>query len=93
MFPNTITYDLRRINFYEIFVTVLLVDSTGTLVTAGIAQSVLGRATGWTAEVGFPVGTRFFSSPQRPDRLWSQPSLISNGYRGLFWGEVNAEGA
>jgi hypothetical protein len=26
----------------------------------------------------------FFSSPQRPDRIWDLPSLLSNGYRGLF---------
>jgi hypothetical protein len=25
-------------------------------------------------------GKRFFSTPQRPDRLWSPPSLLSNGY-------------
>jgi hypothetical protein len=29
----------------------------------------------------------FFSSPPRPDRLWDPPSLLSNGYQGLFpWG-------
>jgi len=29
----------------------------------------------------------FFSSPSRPDRLWGPPSLIFNGYQGLFpWG-------
>jgi hypothetical protein len=26
----------------------------------------------------------FFSSPSRPDRFWSPPSLLSNGYRELF---------
>jgi len=26
---------------------------------------------------------RFFSSP-RPDRLWAPPSLLTDGYRGLF---------
>jgi hypothetical protein len=31
----------------------------------------------------FPVGARNFSSPpQRPDRLWGSPSLLSNGYQG-----------
>jgi hypothetical protein len=27
---------------------------------------------------------RFLSSPQRRDRLWGPPSLLSNGYRGRF---------
>jgi hypothetical protein len=30
------------------------------------------------------VGSRIFSSPKRPDRLWGPLSLLSNGYRGLF---------
>jgi hypothetical protein len=31
--------------------------------------------------VGFRVlvGSRIFSSPSRPDRLWSPPNLLSNG--------------
>jgi len=29
----------------------------------------------------------FFSSPPRPESLWDPPSLLSNGYQGLFpWG-------
>jgi len=33
------------------------------------------------------IGWEFFFSPPRPDRLWSSPSLLSNGYQGLFhWG-------
>jgi hypothetical protein len=31
----------------------------------------------------------FFSSPPRPDRLWGPPSLLSNGYQGLFSPGVN----
>jgi hypothetical protein len=29
-------------------------------------------------------GWEFFFSSLRPDRLWSPPSLVSNGYQGLF---------
>jgi hypothetical protein len=35
-------------------------------------------------EVRVPVGSKIFSSPRRPDRLWSPPNLVSNGYRGSF---------
>jgi hypothetical protein len=31
-------------------------------------------------------GKKFLSSPQRPDRLWGPPSLLSDGYRWLFLG-------
>jgi hypothetical protein len=30
------------------------------------------------------VEARFFSSLSRSDRFWGQPSLLSNGYQGLF---------
>jgi hypothetical protein len=35
-------------------------------------------------EVGVqvPVGSRIFSSPRRPYRLWGPPNLLSNGYGG-----------
>jgi ribosomal protein L37E len=34
--------------------------------------------------VRVPSGSRIFSSPRRPDRLWGPLGLLSNGYRGLF---------
>jgi hypothetical protein len=52
-------------------------------------DGVVVIATGYGLEergVGFrvQVGSRIFSSPRRPDRLWGPPSLLSNGYRGSF---------
>jgi hypothetical protein len=44
----------------------------------------VGMATGWTAGIRFPAGERFLSSPQRPDRLWGPPSLLSKEYPGWF---------
>jgi hypothetical protein len=50
-------------------------------------DSVVGIATGYgldDQEVGVrvTVGSRIFSSPRRPDRLWGTPNLLSNGYWG-----------
>jgi hypothetical protein len=36
----------------------------------------------WMEVVRVPVGSRIFTSPCRPDRLWGPPNLLSNGYRG-----------
>jgi hypothetical protein len=48
----------------------------------------VGIATGYGLDcrgvgVRVPVGSRIFSFPRRPDRLWGSPNLLSNGYRGL----------
>jgi len=33
------------------------------------------------------ISWEFLSSPLRPEQLWGPPSLLSNGYQGLFpWG-------
>jgi hypothetical protein len=52
-------------------------------------------ATGWNSSVGIatgygldnrgvgvrvPIGSRIFSSPNRPDQLWGPPNLLSSGY-------------
>jgi hypothetical protein len=56
-----------------------------------IQDSVVGIVTSYgldDQEVGvrIPIGSRMFSSPYRPDRLWGPPNLLSNGYGGLFPG-------
>jgi hypothetical protein len=56
------------------------------LLWAGIAQLVWRLLRGWTTE-GLEFESRlsrFLFSPCRPDRLWGPPSLLYNGYRGLF---------
>ena len=45
---------------------------------AGIAQSVYRLATGWTVRGSNAGGGEIFRS--RPDRPWSPPSLLHNGY-------------
>jgi hypothetical protein len=54
-------------------------------------DSIVGITTGYGLEdrgtgVRVPVGSRIFSSPRHPDRLWGPPSLLSNGYGGSFPG-------
>jgi hypothetical protein len=52
-------------------------------------DSAVGMATGYRLDgrgFGFRalVGSRIFSSPRRPDRLWGPPSLLSNGVPGAL---------
>jgi hypothetical protein len=42
--------------------------------------------------VRVPAGSRIFTSPCHPDRLWGPPNFLSSGYRGSFPGG-KADGA
>jgi hypothetical protein len=55
----------------------------------GSRDSAVDIATGYGLNDGgigvrIRVGSRIFSSPRRPDRLWGSPNFLSNWYRGLF---------
>jgi hypothetical protein len=57
--------------------------------TSQSRDNAVGIANGYgldDQEVGVrvPVGAKIFTSPCRSDWLWGLPSLLSNGYLGLF---------
>jgi hypothetical protein len=67
----------------------LVSNKHATQGVTGSRDSSVGTATGYGLDdrrvgVRVPVGARIFSSPRRPDRFWGLPSVLSNGYRGLF---------
>jgi hypothetical protein len=52
-------------------------------------DSSVGIVTGYGLDdrgvgVRVPVESRIFCTPRRPDTFWGPPSLLSNGYRGVF---------
>jgi hypothetical protein len=56
----------------------------------GIANSygLVDRGVG----VRVQVGSRIFSSQNRPGRFWGPPNLLTNGYRGALYPRVNRPG-
>jgi hypothetical protein len=70
-----------RVSWILLLLKVLIQGCPG----AGIAKSVYRWTKGPEGRGSFPSsGSRFFSFPQRPGRLWGPPSLLSNGQQGLF---------
>jgi hypothetical protein len=63
-----------------------------------IRDNVVGIATGYGLEdrgigVRIPVGSRIFTFPYHPDRVWGPPNLLYNGYRGVSFPGVKRPGA
>jgi hypothetical protein len=75
--------------FLEIVAKGVVIISTALTKGEGSVGIALGyRLDDRGSRVRFPAGGwEFFSSPPPPERLWGPPSLLSNGYQGLFrWG-------
>jgi hypothetical protein len=63
----------------------------------GSRNNAVGIATGYGLDgrgfkVRVPAVATFLSSPRRTDRFWGPPSVLSNGYRGIFPGGYNDRG-
>jgi hypothetical protein len=76
---NTCKQNTKNKEIYIIIIIIIITDR----------DSAVSVATGYVLDdrgvgVRVPVEGRFFSPPQRPDRLRGPPSLLSNGYRGIF---------
>jgi hypothetical protein len=72
------------VNFMSLVKLLSLIRSRSrdSAVALAIGYGVDDRDVG----VQVQVGSRIFSSPRRPDRLWGLPSLISNEYGGKATG-------
>jgi hypothetical protein len=69
---------LYLLSFYASLMSSRSRNSSVTIVT----RLCIGRLRNRSSIAG--KGNRFVSSPQRPDRLWGPPSVLSNGHHGLF---------
>jgi hypothetical protein len=74
----------------QIKIIVFYFEITVFLCSTKSRDSSVGIALGYRLDDqgSIPGGCwEFFSKPLRPEQLWGPPSLLSNGYHGLFpWG-------
>jgi hypothetical protein len=69
---------MEIVSSYEMLVNVYLTRSRDSVVGIATVYGLDDRRVG----VRVPVGSRIFSSPRGPYRLWGPPSLLSSVYRG-----------
>jgi hypothetical protein len=79
----------RTINAIEITIVVVVVVVVVVIIIIKSRDSSVGIALGYGLDgrgsrVRFPAGAGNFSLHHCPERLWGPPSLLSNGYEGLF---------
>jgi hypothetical protein len=67
-----------------IIVTLKWIQERKEIVRAQCLAVISYRLDDGGVGVRVPIWLRIFPSPRRPDRLRCPPSLLSNGYRGLF---------
>jgi hypothetical protein len=77
----TIQINIQRVIFLDsnFLLKSIIIYSNIRMNRAGIAQSVLRPATGWTIRRSNSGGGEIFRT--RPDRLWGPHILLYNGYR------------
>jgi hypothetical protein len=88
---------MRKYNFLSITLSRTIYDLSKVRINSFtlrrhkfiVAQSYGAKPrAGWSGGSSPNRGWEFISSTPRPHRLWGTPSLLSNGYQGLFlWGQ------